>query len=74
MITRPTVIVNSALVNFNVTSEAVFENIDFVGNTDLAYYTTSGNKGKPIQELPVRFCEQTFEEYSHHGYEVTYLA
>lgn len=30
--------INSAYVNFNVTNEAVFENINFEGNDNLAFY------------------------------------
>ena len=34
----PKVYVNSVYVNFNVTNEAVFEDIEFEGNNNLAFY------------------------------------
>ena len=34
----PTIIMNSAFANFNVTNEAVFENLIFEGNDNLAFY------------------------------------
>ena len=51
--TKPKIIVNSAFVNFNVTNEATFENLQFEGNDNLAFYQESTNNGKPIEEFPV---------------------
>ena len=67
---HPTVVINSASVNFNVTNEAVFEDIIFTGNDNLAFYSEAPNKGRPIEEFPIQFCDQTFDEDSHHAYEV----
>ena len=44
----PLVVINSAFVNFNVTNEAIFENIEFEGNDNLAFYQEVPNVGKPI--------------------------
>jgi len=67
---KPVVMVNSAFVNFNVTREAVFEDIEFDGNDNFAFYTESPNVGKPIEEFPFQFCEQGFEEDTHHGFTI----
>lgn len=71
---KPLVILNSAFANFNVTNEASFENIDFEGNENLAFYQEVPNEGRPIQEFPYRFCEQIFVSDSHHGYRVNKIA
>ena len=48
----------------------MFENIDFEGNDNLAFYQESDNRGKPIVEFPVQMCKQIFVDDSHHGYNV----
>ena len=68
--TKPVVMVNSAYVNFNITNEATFENINFEGNDNLAFYQESSNNGKPVEEFPVQLCNQTISSGSHHSYEV----
>ena len=40
---KPLIIVNSAYVNFNVTNEAIFENIEFEGNDGFAFYQEDPN-------------------------------
>ena len=53
---KPRVLVNSAFVNFNITNEATFEDINFEGNDNIAFYQEGGNKGKPVVEFPVQVC------------------
>ena len=45
---KPLVVINSVFVNFNVTNEAIFENIEFEGNDNLAFYQEVPNVGKPV--------------------------
>jgi len=46
-------LVNSAFVNFNITNEATFEDIEFEGNDNIAFYLEGINKGKAVIEFPV---------------------
>ena len=50
---KPRVLVNSAFVNFNITNEATFEDIEFEGNDNIAFYLEGINKGKSVIEFPV---------------------
>ena len=70
----PKVMVNSATVNFNITNEAVFEDLIFEGNNYLAFYTESTNKDKPVTEFPFQFCLSSVVEDFHNGFEVTAVA
>lgn len=50
---KPRVLINSAFVNFNITNEATFEDIEFEGNDNIAFYLEGINKGKAVIEFPV---------------------